>query len=231
MAPLTHYDGETDDEKKMVRIIHHFETGNFLSEDDRQEQLKTILRGPNSTYVSYGWKGMYDVQKEEEGVYYFRCKCCNKHLSDEKAHALALGKHVIQCRFSPLLPLLISDAMKKSGDEGSVEVDFEGLTDEELKKRIVAMWEVEEMSQIKYIRWMIAKYISMNGTERVNLAKAILKKIDPSYNGEHSYPNRRTIEPKELQRICVTVGRYAKSKKDEGDGPLVKKGKHNYRTS
>jgi hypothetical protein len=51
---------------------------------------------------------------------------------------------VVQCEYTPLLPLVISDAMKKSGEEsseGSVEVEFEGLTNEELKKRIVAMWE------------------------------------------------------------------------------------------
>jgi hypothetical protein len=43
------------------------------------------------------------------------------------------------------------------------------------------MWETNENSaQIKYIHWMVAKYISTNRSEKLNLAKAILKKIDPS---------------------------------------------------
>jgi hypothetical protein len=76
-----------------------------------------------------GWEGMYKVKKEGEGVY-CHCNYCNINVSAKQAESLA--SHAVQCEYTSLLALVISDALNKSREkssEESVEVDIKSLTD------------------------------------------------------------------------------------------------------
>jgi hypothetical protein len=183
MLPLWSYKGETEEENRLLRVIDNFESGYSYPGSDPKE-LKILGTSSNGSFYSYGWDGMFIVVKKEESVC-IHCTCCDNDI--DLCEAKDLANHAAYCDNTPLLVPYIIDAMKSVGEElreESVEVDFKLLDEEQLKKRIAAMWEGGDgsrVAQIRYVRRMIVEYLTRYSGAS-HLSAVIFKRFNPSYD-------------------------------------------------
>jgi hypothetical protein len=180
------YQGDSDDEKKMCKAIDHYLHG-FSCEGNEAKPLKVIVVDDSRKQLSYGWE-MFVVCKENNLC--IRCSKCNESIADttniKTRESGKMSRHAVQCKNTPLLKGVVADALGEEGDD--LELDINSLGQEELKKRIIAMWQYCEdgntIYQYFYVRSMIVKYCKYGKKERMELTQLI-------YHKESGYVGKR----------------------------------------